>query len=124
MNGMSSQLADELFEYGRTLCQMERYDEAKEMLILADELEHLKDTYYWLYQVYRGLGQLDEAMKYIELCYNENDFDKSITMLYAEELVVRGKNTQAVKVLEKLMSIHGWDEYADEILNEIKEKLK
>lgn len=124
MNGMSSQLADELFEYGRTLCQMERYAEAKEQLLLADELEHMKDTYYWLYKACSGLGQVDEAMKYLELCYNENDFDKRISMLYAEELVECGKNKKTVKVLEKLMNIHGYDEFADELLYDIKEKMK
>ena len=124
MDGMSSQLADELFEYGRTLCQMERYAEAKEQLLLSDELEHLKDTYYWLYKACKGLGQSDDAMKYLELCYNENDFDKSVSMLYAEELAEHGEYKSTVKVLEKLMSIHGWDEYADELLDDIKEKMK
>ena len=124
MNGMSSQLADELFEYGRTLCQMGRYAEAKEQLLLSDELEHLKDTYYWLYKACKGLGQSDDAMKYLELCYNENDLDKSVSMLYAEELAECGSYKKAVKVLEKSMSIHGWDEYADELIDDIKEKMK
>ena len=124
MNGMSSQLADELFEYGRTLCQMGRYAEAKEQLLLSDEIGHMKDTYYWLYKSCKGLGLSDEAMKYLELCYNENDFDKSVSMLYAEELAECGSYKKAVKVLEKSMSIHGWDEYADELIDDIKEKMK
>ena len=124
MNGMSSQLADELFEYGRTLCQMGRYAEAREQLLLSDEIGHLKDTYYWLYKACKGLGQSDEAKMYLELCYNENVFDKSISMLYAEELAESGKYKSAVDVLEKIMSIHGWDEYADELIYDIKEKMK
>ena len=59
-----------------------------------------------------------------KLCYNENDFDKRISMLYAEELVECGKNKKTVKVLEKLMNIHGYDEFADELLYDIKEKMK
>lgn len=45
-------------------------------------------------------------------------------MLYAEELAESGKYKSAVDVLEKIMSIHGWDEYADELIYDIKEKMK
>ena len=121
-NGMSSQLANELFEYGRTLCQMERYSEAKEQLLISEELEHLQYTYYWLYRACKGLGQEDEALKYLALCYNENDMDKRYSMTYAEELVQHGKRREALKVLKKLMDIHGYDEYADELMDDIKEK--
>ncbi len=90
----------------------------------APYVGHLKDTYYWLYKACKGLGRSDEAKKYLELCYNENDFDESISMLYAEELAEHREYKSAVKVLEKSMSIHGWDEYADELIDDIKEKMK
>ena len=124
MNTMSEGYADELFDYGRTLYQMERYAEAKEQFLLASELEATYYVYYWLYRSCKELGQADEAMGYLGLCYNENDIDMSISVMYAEELAEREEYKKAVNVLEHTLDVNDYDENVDEFLHELKEKLK